>query len=283
MTFSVLDKRPAKAATALHSSPPPGPMPGAPATQASSERPFWILGAVVAVVTFAVFLPSVRNGWVNWDDADNFLGNPYFRGLGWDNLRWIFAGSVQDAHWIPLTWLTLSLDYVVWGMNPSGYHLTSLLIHSVNALLCYALAYRLLKLGFGAHARPRDLRLAGPEHPAAWIRLGVILWTHGQREEATRAWAQAVSLAPRWGDYQLWEIRLAVSEVPEAAAVARGRLAFNLGTLLEQYRQPGQALEQYRVAVALLPDDVTAGGRARRLAMAMVPREPVTCAPGKRP
>jgi hypothetical protein len=52
---------------------------------------------------------------------------------------------------------------------------------------------------------------------------------------------------------------------------------------LEQYRQPGHALEQYRVAVALLPDDVTAGGRATRLAMAMAPREPVTCAPGRRP
>ena len=110
---------------------------------------------------FAVFLSSVRNGWVNWDEADKFLGNPHFRGLGWSTIRWIFTGSVQDAHWIPFTWLTLSLDHAMWGMNPAGYHLTSLLIHSINALLCYVLAYRLLELGFGAGARPRDLRLAG--------------------------------------------------------------------------------------------------------------------------
>ena len=63
---------------ALPSSPPPGPSPGEPPTVATSERAFWILGAVVALVTLAVGLPSVRNGWVNWDDADNFLGNPHF-------------------------------------------------------------------------------------------------------------------------------------------------------------------------------------------------------------
>jgi hypothetical protein len=75
MSSSVLDKRPAKAATALRSSPRPGPLPGEPGPAAPSGR----LGAVVALLTFAVFLPSVRNGWVNWDDADNFLGNPHFR------------------------------------------------------------------------------------------------------------------------------------------------------------------------------------------------------------
>jgi protein O-mannosyl-transferase len=107
-------------------------------------------------------------------------------------------------------------------MNPSRYHLTSLLIHSVNALLCYALAYRLLELGFGA--RPRDLRLA-----AAVAALFFAL--HPLRVESV-AW------------------------IAERRDVLMGLFA-----------------------VALLPDDVTAGGRARRLAMAMAPRDPVTCAP----
>jgi protein O-mannosyl-transferase len=662
MTCSVLDRRPAPTSPALMSSPEPGPRqvarePGAPSGQA-----FWVLGTVVAVMTLAVFLPSVRNGWVNWDDADNFLGNPHFRGLGWANIRWILAGSVQDAHWIPLTWLTLSIDYVMWGMNPAGYHLTSAVIHAVNAFLCYALAYRLLGLGLGTGARPGDLRLGAaiaalffalhplrvesvvwiterrdvlmllfafatvlawlracrsstdgrparrwywtavvcfalallskvmvvglpfvlmvldvyplrraglhhgwrarlvwraivekapflllsaaaivvtlviaaqrahptplsvlgigqrlaiagyglafylwktlvpwplsplytlfhpvvpwratylvpalavvgitaltialrrrwpaglavwisyialllpmlgllhsgaqitadrfayaasvgpailigaavawsrtasrdgriapslargvaaaavawlvalaaltvpqigiwkdsvalwrhaadaepesdipifylgwalseagrydearthferslarvppelpalraqflfhlglvdgragrnsdaetrfrdalrldPEHPAAWIRLGTTLWARGRQEEAQQAWARAVALAPRWGRYQVWEIRQAASEIPEAALIARGRLAFNLGALLEQYRQPEQALEQYRLAAALLPDDVTACQRATRLAATLASSERVACGAGAR-
>jgi tetratricopeptide (TPR) repeat protein len=624
---------------------------------AGSGWAFWLLGAVVAVITLAVFLPSVRNGWVNWDDADNFLGNPHFRGLGWANIRWIFVGSVQDAHWVPLTWLTLSLDYVMWGMNPTGYHLTSALIHAVNAFLCYALAYRLLDLGLGAGARPRDLRLGAavtalffalhplrvesvvwvterrdvlmvlfalatviawlraclsspdgrparrwywtavvsfalallsktmvvglpivllvldvyplrravgrrgwrvrllrlaivekvpflllsvaasgltlviaaqrahatplaalgiderlaiagyglafylwktvvpwplsplytlfrpvvpwsamylvpalavagltaltialrrrwpaglavwisyialllpmlgllhtgaqitadrfayaasvgpaillgaavawcrdasrigriapplapcvtaatvawlvalaaltgpqigiwkdsvalwrhaadaepesdipifylgwalaeagrydearahferslarvapglpalraqflfhlglvarqagrnadaearfrdalrldPEHPAAWIRLGTTLWARGRQEEAQLAWARAVALGPRWGRYQVWEIRQAASDLPEAAVMARGRLAFSLGALLEQYRQPGQALEQYRLAAALLPDDVAVCQQVTRLVATLARSTLVAC------
>lgn len=50
------------------------------------------------------------------------------------------------GHWIPLTWITLGFDYVVWGMNPVGYHLTNLLLHSVNAAVFYLVAFRLLGL-----------------------------------------------------------------------------------------------------------------------------------------
>jgi tetratricopeptide (TPR) repeat protein len=133
-----------------------------------------------------------------------------------------------------------------------------------------------------AETRFRDALRLDPEHPAAWIRLGTTLWARGRQEEAQQAWARAVALAPRWGRYQVWEIRQAASEIPEAAVIARGRLAFNLGALLEQYRQPEQALEQYRLAAALLPDDVTACQRATRLAATLASSERVACGAGAR-
>jgi hypothetical protein len=49
------------------------------------------------------------------------------------------------AHYIPLTWMTLGLDYVIWGMNPAGYHLTNLLLHAANAVLFYFMALRVLR------------------------------------------------------------------------------------------------------------------------------------------
>jgi tetratricopeptide (TPR) repeat protein len=49
------------------------------------------------------------------------------------------------GHYVPVTWLTLGLDHVVWGMNPLGYHLTSLVIHAANAVLVYLVALRLLR------------------------------------------------------------------------------------------------------------------------------------------
>ena len=113
------------------------------------ERPQqWIVRLVpvlIALVTVAAFLPTLQNQFVNWDDADNFLDNPHYRGLGWSQLRWMWT-TLHMGHWIPLTWMTLGLDYVVWGMNPVGYHLTSLVLHAANAILFYFVAVRILGL-----------------------------------------------------------------------------------------------------------------------------------------
>ena len=99
---------------------------------------------LVAALTLAAFLPVLHNGFVNWDDPVNFLNNPNYRGLGLDQLRWM-ATTVHMGHWIPVTWLTLGLDYVLWGMDPRGYHLTSLLFHTATAVAFFALAWRLLE------------------------------------------------------------------------------------------------------------------------------------------
>ena len=98
---------------------------------------------VVAAIAIAVFAPGLANDFVHWDDDVNFLRNPGYRGLGWAQLRYM-ATTTLMSHWIPLTWLTLGLDYVVWGMNPVGYHLTSLLLHAATAAAFCAVARRLL-------------------------------------------------------------------------------------------------------------------------------------------
>ena len=50
--------------------------------------------------------------------------NPYYRGLGPSHLAWMFT-SAHMGHYIPLTWITLGFAYLLWGMNPLGYHLTN--------------------------------------------------------------------------------------------------------------------------------------------------------------
>jgi protein O-mannosyl-transferase len=96
-----------------------------------------------------VFAPALSNGFVEWDDRMNFTENPHFRGLGAVQLRWMFTSAV-GGHWTPVTWLTLGLDYVLWGMNPFGYHLTALLLHVANAAAFYLVASRLLALALPA-------------------------------------------------------------------------------------------------------------------------------------
>ena len=100
----------------------------------------------IAALTVAVFSPALQYGFILWDDDRNFLNNPFYRGLGWEQIRWAFTSALM-GHWIPVTWLSFGLDHALWGMDPFGYHLTNILLHAANTALFYLLALRLLRLG----------------------------------------------------------------------------------------------------------------------------------------
>lgn len=137
-----------------------------------------------ALVTAAVFGPSLRHGFTDWDDPVNFLDNPYYRGLGWSQLRWMLTANLM-GHWIPVTWLTLGVDYAIWGMNPFGYHLTSLLWHAASTVLFWLVAARLLALamptasplmrGLGASAAALLFSI----HP---LRVESVVWITERRD-----------------------------------------------------------------------------------------------------
>src|SRR5262245_6472913 len=101
------------------------------------------LGLIVVILL--VFSPVLLNDFVDWDDDVTFVSNPHYRGFGWSQVRWM-STTMLGGHWVPFTWLTFAFDYLVWGMDPVGYHLTSLLIHTAGAVVFYYVARRLLGL-----------------------------------------------------------------------------------------------------------------------------------------
>ena len=124
-----------------------------PEAHASTHRwVFRLLPVLIALVTVVPFLPTLDNQFVNWDDDDNLVENPQYRGLGWTHLRWMWTTS-HIGHYAPLTWMTFGLDYVLWGMNPVGYHLTNLLLHAANAAVFYLVARRILGLALPGPAQ----------------------------------------------------------------------------------------------------------------------------------
>src|SRR5438128_1115230 len=128
------------AANSQHQGPPPRePVVHTPAP----GWVLWLVPVLIALVTVAAFLPALQSQFVSWDDAENFLDNPHYRGLGWSQLHWMW--TTHQGHYIPLTWMTLGLDYLLWGMNPVGYHLTSLLLHAANAVAFFFVVRRILK------------------------------------------------------------------------------------------------------------------------------------------
>ena len=103
----------------------------------------WLAPTVVALATCATFLPVLWNQFVNWDDYENLVSNPNYRGLGWSQIRWMFT-TFHMGHYQPLSWVTLAIDYLLWGLNPLGYHLTNLIIHAANAIFVYFISRQLL-------------------------------------------------------------------------------------------------------------------------------------------
>ncbi len=129
---------------------------------------------IVFAVTLAVFLPALGNGFVNWDDDRNFLDNPFYRGLAPENLSWAFS-TFRLGHWHPLTWLSLELDYALWGMQPAGYHLTNVLLHALTALLTYWLFVELTGARWAAAVGALLFAL----HP---LRVESVAWVSERRD-----------------------------------------------------------------------------------------------------
>jgi tetratricopeptide (TPR) repeat protein len=118
----------------------------------------WFLPLVIVLLTVVAFFPVLQNGFVNWDDEATLVENPHYRGLGWTQLHWMFT-TVRLGHYQPLSWMTFALDYLLWGMNPFGYHLTNLILHAANAILVYFVTFRLLCLVFSGSSARRELAL----------------------------------------------------------------------------------------------------------------------------
>ena len=99
---------------------------------------------MVVSLTVIPFLPAISGDFVNWDDFANIVDNPDYRGLGWSQLRWMFT-TFHHSLYRPVTWITFGIDYLLWDMNPAGYHVTSLAFHCATTALFYAIALRLFR------------------------------------------------------------------------------------------------------------------------------------------
>ncbi len=158
-----------------------------------STRWLAVASASAFLITVWVYHACLDHGFLHWDDRANFVDNEAYRGLSPQHLWWMF-NTFHMGPYQPLSWVSLGLDYLIWGMDPWGYHLTNLLIHAVNA----SLAVWVTALLFAAACRrARRVDAEGvadaPTSPADWVLAGgglaaALLWgLHPQRVESV-AW-----------------------------------------------------------------------------------------------
>ena len=108
-----------------------------------NRAPVYVAALSIALLTFLVYLPSLGGGFVNWDDDVYVTNNPQIWTLDPGFLGWVFTSFV-NYNWYPITILSLAVDHALWGLEPMGYHLTNTLLHTINTLLVFTLALRLV-------------------------------------------------------------------------------------------------------------------------------------------
>jgi protein O-mannosyl-transferase len=92
---------------------------------------------ILTLVTLAVFYQVHSFGFVNYDDPVYVSENSNIQGgITLKAIEWAFATGCT-GNWHPLTWLSLMLDWQLFGSNPAGFHLTSIIFHIANTLLLF--------------------------------------------------------------------------------------------------------------------------------------------------
>ncbi|MCL2760936.1 MAG: hypothetical protein FWD70_04730, partial [Desulfuromonadales bacterium] len=84
-------------------------------------RKSFFICLLLAIVTFAIYYRGIHNGFIVLDDYAYIVRNPNLpEGFSLSNIKWVFT-SFYASNWHPLTWLSLILDYRLYGLNPAGY------------------------------------------------------------------------------------------------------------------------------------------------------------------
>jgi tetratricopeptide (TPR) repeat protein len=118
------------------SAPPTSPAP------ARSRGPL-LFGLGLVLLTLLVYRDAPSFEFVNFDDGLYVTGNRQVQqGLTWDGFLWAWQANVA-SNWHPLTMLSHMLDCELYGLNPRGHHLTSLLLHLANVWLLFEVLRRM--------------------------------------------------------------------------------------------------------------------------------------------
>lgn len=145
----------------------------------------WFFPLFIFILILALFSPSIQNDFVNWDDDQNLLENENYRGLSKKHLLWIFT-NIHMGVYQPVSWLLWAVEHQIWGLDPAGYHLVSLLLHATSAVVFYFIAMRLLGLAMNCEPQKENhsLRIASAVaallfaiHP---LRVEIVGWVSAQ-------------------------------------------------------------------------------------------------------
>lgn len=110
-----------------------------PGKDARNRIALWGL-AIMVFATLAIYSPAFKAGFI-WDDDDYVTRNETLRSLNGLGRIWFDLGATPQYY--PLVHTSFWMEYHLWGLHPSGYHIVNIIIHILNALLIWLILKKL--------------------------------------------------------------------------------------------------------------------------------------------
>ena len=106
----------------------------------------FIYGFLLLIITAIAFSPSLSNSFTNWDDPIYVLNNSLIRSLSWRNVCHILSPTTFSCgNYHPVTILSLAINFKIGHLEPFGYILFNLVLHSLSVLLVFTIIRKLFK------------------------------------------------------------------------------------------------------------------------------------------
>jgi len=94
------------------------------------------------VISCVAFGRIANNDFINFDDTVFIANNHYIQhGFNREIIKWAFS-TIYHSYWHPLTWLSITLDWSLFGANAGGHHLVSLLLHIGASIFLFLFLYK---------------------------------------------------------------------------------------------------------------------------------------------
>jgi tetratricopeptide (TPR) repeat protein len=108
-----------------------------------NKKHTYLIMVLLVIACLAAFGRIAGNDFVNYDDNKYIIENNHIKaGINSEIIKWAFT-AVVSANWHPLTLLSHTLDWSLFGANASGHHLINLLLHIGSVLFLFFLLKRM--------------------------------------------------------------------------------------------------------------------------------------------
>ncbi|MBI2626717.1 MAG: glycosyltransferase family 39 protein, partial [Parcubacteria group bacterium] len=114
------------------------------------KKETWLPILILIVVGFFIYSFNLNNQ-LFWDDDDWIINNQFVHSISWDNIKFWFTQNtlagvgLKSNYYRPFLFLTFAFNYMISGIKPLAYHLTSNAIHIFNSIFIFWLIKQIFK------------------------------------------------------------------------------------------------------------------------------------------